>query len=60
MRQGSGSPRWTDGAEAAFTIVPNFLATGLLAIAVGIALLFWSRRRRAGRTVRGYAGLALA
>lgn len=40
----AGSPwsRWTEGGEAAFTLIPNFLLTGSLAIAVGVAIIVWS------------------
>ncbi len=34
--------RWTQGGEGAFTLVPNFLATGLLAMALGLAIAIWS------------------
>ena len=41
---------WVHGTEEAFTVVPNFLATGILAIAAGLALivlsLFFLDRRR--------------
>ena len=33
---------WEYGGEEAFTIVPNFLITGILAVLVGIALIIWS------------------
>ena len=33
---------WELGTETAFTIVPNFLITGLLAMAIGLAMLIWS------------------
>jgi len=42
---GSGWSRWTEGAEAAFTVIPNYLLTGLVAMAVSVALLLWSLRR---------------
>jgi hypothetical protein len=32
---------WVHGSEEAFTLVPNFLATGLLAMAVSLALIVW-------------------
>lgn len=37
--------RWTEGSEGAFTVVPNFLITGLLAILLGLAIIYWSLRR---------------
>jgi hypothetical protein len=33
---------WTQGSEGAFTLVQNFLVTGILAIIVGGILAFWS------------------
>jgi hypothetical protein len=33
---------WKYGGEEAFTIIPNFLLTGILAVLVGIALIIWS------------------
>jgi len=41
---GDAQQMWIHGTEEAFTIVPNFLATGLLAIAVSIAIMIWSVR----------------
>lgn len=35
---------WPNGTEDAFTIVPNFLATGILSILVGLAMIVWSLR----------------
>jgi hypothetical protein len=39
---GSSWTRWPDGGEAAFTLVPNFLLTGILAMLVGLAIIIWS------------------
>jgi hypothetical protein len=39
---GSRWTRWREGGEAAFTIIPNFLITGLLAMFVGLAIIIWS------------------
>lgn len=33
---------WKHGGESAFTVLPNFLITGIFAILVGIALIVWS------------------
>lgn len=33
---------WSHGSEPAFTLVPNFLATGILASIVGLAVMIWS------------------
>ncbi len=45
---------WVHGTEDALTIVPNFLATGLLAMAVSLAIAAWAIgfvQRRHGPTV---------
>ena len=45
---------WKYGGEEAFTIIPNFLLTGILAILVGIATIIWSIwfvRRKHGASV---------
>jgi hypothetical protein len=52
------------GTEEAFTIVPNFLITGLLAVTLSLALIVWSMgfvHTRHGATVLGllFAGLFL-
>jgi hypothetical protein len=39
---GSGWTRWSSGGEAAFTLIPNFLLTGILAMLVGLAIIVWS------------------
>lgn len=41
---GDAQKMWVHGTEEAFTIVPNFLITGLLAIAISIAIMVWSIR----------------
>jgi len=33
---------WLHGSEEAFTIIPNFLLTGFLAILVGLSMIVWS------------------
>jgi len=33
---------WKHGGERAFTILPNFLLTGILAVLIGIAMIIWS------------------
>lgn len=51
---GSSWTRWSAGGEGAFTIVPNFLLTGILAMLVGLAIIVWSLgfvHRRHGPTV---------
>lgn len=35
---------WAYGSETAFTLIPNFLITGIAAILVGLALITWSIR----------------
>jgi hypothetical protein len=39
---GNSWTRLTQGGEGALTLVPNFLATGLLAMALGLAIVTWS------------------
>jgi hypothetical protein len=34
--------RWPHGSETAFTLIPNFLITGVAAIAVSLAIIVWS------------------
>ena len=33
---------WLHGAEPAFTVIPNFLVTGIAAMLVGLAIIVWS------------------
>jgi hypothetical protein len=45
---------WPLGTEEAFTIIPNFMVTGIVSIIVGLAIVIWSvlfLSRRHGRTV---------
>ncbi len=39
---GNSWTRLTEGGEPAFTIIPNFLLTGILAMLVGVAIMIWS------------------
>ena len=39
---GSSWTRWSEGGEGAFTILPNFLITGILAMIFGFAIVVWS------------------
>ena len=39
---GSSWTRWSEGGEGAFTIIPNFLITGILAMIFGFAIVVWS------------------
>lgn len=39
---GPAERMWVYGTEEAFTLVPDFLVTGILAIAVGLATIVWS------------------
>ena len=39
---GEAHQMWRYGGEEAFTIVPNFLVTGILAMLVGLAVIVWS------------------
>ncbi len=42
--KGSSYTRWTNGGEGAFTLIPNFLITGILVIIAGLLLAVWSAR----------------
>jgi hypothetical protein len=33
---------WLEGHEPAFTVIPNFMITGILSIIVGLAIVIWS------------------
>ena len=49
---------WPEGTEPAFTLIPNYLFTGIAAILVGIAIIIWSLwflPTKHGRTI--YLGL---
>jgi hypothetical protein len=35
---------WSEGTEPAFTLIPNFMYTGIISIIVGIAIIIWSIR----------------
>lgn len=39
---GETNKMWLHGNEPAFTIIPNFLITGIAAILVGVAVIIWS------------------
>ena len=39
---GAANRMWIHGTEEAFTIIPNFLITGLLAVMVSLAIMIWS------------------
>jgi hypothetical protein len=39
---GSAQRMWIHGTEEAFTLVPNFLVTGILAMVVGVLTIVWS------------------
>ena len=39
---GPANLMWIHGTEDAFTLVPNFLITGILAILVSLAIMVWS------------------
>jgi hypothetical protein len=39
---GEAHQMWLYGGEEAFTIIPNFLATGVLAMIVGLTIIVWS------------------
>jgi hypothetical protein len=44
LRSGYRWTAWTQGGEPAFTLIPNFLLTGVLATAAGLLLILWSIR----------------
>lgn len=35
---------WKEGGEGAFTLIPNFLLTGLIATSLGLLMIFWAFR----------------
>lgn len=35
---------WKEGGEAAFTLIPNFLVTGVLATSLGVLMILWALR----------------
>ena len=39
---GEANRFWVHGTEGAFTIIPNFLVTGICAILVSLAIILWS------------------
>lgn len=39
---GADQKMWLYGDESAFTLIPNFLLTGLAAMLVGLAIILWS------------------
>ncbi len=39
---GEGQRFYAEGTEEAFTLIPNFLASGIAAVAIGIIIIFWS------------------
>src|SRR3972149_3049179 len=39
---GESHKMWPHGDEMAFTLIPNFLITGIAAVIVGLALIIWS------------------
>lgn len=51
---GDGQRFWSLGTEEAFTIIPNFMISGLLSMIVGLAIVVWSLwflKSRSGPTV---------
>ncbi|MGB8980624.1 MAG: hypothetical protein WCC12_01995, partial [Anaerolineales bacterium] len=39
---GEAQKMWPHGNEPAFTLIPNFLMTGIAAMIVGLAIIIWS------------------
>jgi peptidoglycan/LPS O-acetylase OafA/YrhL len=58
---GPAQRMWAYGTEDAFTIVPNFLVTGILAMALGVLVIAWSvgfiDRKNGSRVFLGLAAL---
>lgn len=53
---------WEHGGEAAMTIVPNFLVTGILAMLVSLVIMIWSMehlQRKHGATIFLFLFIAL-
>jgi hypothetical protein len=51
---GANYQTWEYGGEAAMTLVPNFLVTGILAMLAGLAIMIWSiegLHRKHGATI---------
>lgn len=51
---GEAQKFWVEGTEDAFTIIPNFLVTGILSMIIGLIIMIWSLwfiETRHGRTV---------
>ena len=51
---GEAQRMWPHGAESAFTLIPNFLLTGIAAMIVGLVVVAWSLggvHRKSGPTV---------
>lgn len=51
---GEANRMWSHGSEPAFTLIPNFLITGIAAMVVGLLIIFWSLgfiHRRNGPTI---------
>ncbi len=51
---GEAQRMWPHGAESAFTLIPNFLLTGIAAMMVGLTLVVWSLgfvHKKSGPTV---------
>jgi hypothetical protein len=40
---------WVEGTEPAFTLIPNFMVTGIASIIVGLAIAIWSIRYLPGK-----------
>jgi hypothetical protein len=61
LGSGYGWTAWTEGGEGAFTLIPNFLFTGIVATVLGLAIILWSLRfiqTRHGPVVFLFLGVA--
>jgi len=59
---GDAQQMWFYGTEEAFTIIPNFLVTGILAVLVSLAIIVWSvgfLHTRHGASIFGLLFIAL-
>jgi hypothetical protein len=41
---GAAQRFWVEGTEDAFTVIPDFLITGLLSMTIGLTIVIWSLR----------------
>ncbi len=59
---GSDWKFWVDASEPTLTLVPNFFVTGIIAITLGLFMIFWSAKymeRKYGATIFFLIGIGL-